>query len=448
MHKNAPRDDAHGERMGEPAFSDSEYLYRQSAFLEQLPEDSLVLIPTNKLAYRSNDTHFPFRANSYMLYLCGWSDPEAVLMAHRNDSEWVTTLFVQPRDTKTEIWEGRRVGVEGAVSGWPVDQARSLDDLTKTVNSHLDACGSVYCLNGLNSVLDELVAATQHEIADPTPILDDMRVLKSEEEVQIMQESANIASASHVAAMRATSPGIGEWQIQSVIEAHFTACRSRWSYPSIVGGGENATILHYNSNDNEISNGELVLVDAGCEVSGYASDITRTWPVSGKFSDPQREIYELVLKAQLAGIDSCQAGSPWSSMHHATSRVLAQGLIDLGVLDSSLDDALGDDFNGPFRNYFMHGTGHMLGLDVHDVGGGRQGDDGPERQLEPGMVLTVEPGLYFGSWRTDVEIPSRYAGIGIRIEDNVLITENGPVVLTSNCPKTIDEIEALVGNNG
>lgn len=263
-----------------------------------------------------------------------------------------------------------------------------------------------------------------------------------------MQESADIASASHIAAMRATFPGIGEWQIQSFIESHFTANKSRWSYPSIVGGGDNATILHYNSNDDEISDGELVLVDAGCEVSGYASDITRTWPVNGKFSDQQREIYELVLKAELAGIDSCQAGSPWSSIHHTTSRVLAQGLIDLGVLDCSLDDALGDDFNGPFRNYFMHGSGHMLGLDVHDVGGGRQGDDGPERKFEPGMVLTVEPGLYFGSWRTDIDIPDRYAGIGVRIEDNVLITADGPVVLTSSCPKTIDEIEALVGNNG
>ena len=451
MHKNAPRDDAHGERMDEPAFSDSEYLYRQSAFLEQLPEDSLVLMPTNQVAYRSNDTNFPFRANSYMLYLCGWSDPEAVLMAHRDGTEWITTLFVQPRDTKAEIWEGRRVGVEGAVSGWPVNRALSLDDLTETVNSQLDACDSVYCLTGLNSELDELVSGASHlEIADPTPILDGMRVLKSEEEIRIMQESADIASASHIAGMRATFPGIGEWQIQSEIEAHFTASRSRWSYQSIVGGGENATILHYNSNDNEISDGELVLVDAGCEVSGYASDITRTWPVSGKFSDQQREIYELVLKAQLAGIEACQAGSVWLSMHRATSVVLAQGLIDLGILDCSVEEAIGDDmeFNGPYRNFFMHGTGHFLGLDVHDVGGGRQGDKDEGPILQPGMVVTVEPGLYFGSWRTDVEIPDRYAGIGVRIEDNVLITEDGPVVLTSNCPKTIDEIEALVGNNG
>jgi len=435
--------------MSEPALSDSEYLSRQSVFLEQLPEGSLVLMPTNPVAYRSNDTTFPFRANSYMLYLCGWGDPEAVLMAHREGDEWITTLFVQPRDTKAEIWEGRRVGIEGTVSGWPVDQAHSLEDIADSVTSHLNVCTSVYCISGLNPELDELISRVDGtELADPTPILDDMRVLKSKDEIRLMQESADIASASHIAAMRATYPGIGEWQIQSAIEAHFIACKSRWSYPSIVGGGDNATILHYNSNDNKISDGELVLVDAGCEVSGYASDITRTWPVNGKFSDQQREIYELVLKAELAGIEACQAGSPWSSMHHATSRVLAQGLIDLGVLDCSLEDALGDDFNGPFRNYFMHGSGHMLGLDVHDVGGGRQGDDKPERSFEPGMVLTVEPGLYFGSWRTDVEIPERYAGIGVRIEDNVLITTDGPVVLTSSCPKTIDEIEALVGNDG
>ena len=436
--------------MSKPVLSDSEYTSRQSVFLGQLPEDSLVLMPTNPVAYRSNDTAFPFRANSYMLYLCGWSEPEAVLMAHREGVEWVTTLFVQPRDTKAEIWEGRRIGVEGTVSGWPVDQARSLEDIDDSITLHLNDCTSVYSISGLNSKLDELISrADGAELVDPTPILDGMRVLKSKEEIRLMQESVDIASASHIAAMRASFPGIGEWQIQSTIEAHFTTCKSRWSYPSIVGGGDNATILHYNSNDNEISDGELVLVDAGCEISGYASDITRTWPVNGKFSDQQREIYELVLKAQLAGIEACQAGSVWLSMHRATSAVLAQGMIDLGILDCSLEVAIGDDmeFNGPYRNFFMHGTGHFLGLDVHDVGGGRQGDKDEGRTLQPGMVVTVEPGLYFGSWRTDVEIPDRYAGIGVRIEDNVLITADGPVVLTSSCPKTIDEIEALVGND-
>ena len=432
-----------------PALSESEYLSRQSAFLGQLPEDSLVLIPTNPVAYRSNDTAYPYRANSYMLYLCGWNEPEAVLMAHHEEAEWVTTLFVQPRDTKAELWEGRRVGAEGAASGWPVDRARSLADMSDCVSEILDGCETVYHLPDMNPELDELVSRAQGvDLADPTPTLDDMRVIKSDAEVALIQQSSDIASDAHIDAMRATSPGIAEWEIQSVIEATFTARKSCWAYQSIVGGGDNVTILHYKSNSDRIAEGNLVLVDAGCEVSGYASDITRTWPVSGSFSEPQREIYELVLKAQLAGIESCKVGNLWTSMHHAGSRVLAQGLIDLGVLDCSLDEALGEDFDGPFRDYFMHGTGHMLGLDVHDVGGGRQGDDGPERRLEPGMVLTVEPGLYFGSWRDDLEIPERYSGIGVRIEDDVLVTVDGPVVLSSSCPKTIEEIEALVGSEG
>jgi Xaa-Pro aminopeptidase len=386
-----------------------------------------------------------------MLYLCGWDEPEAVFMAHHVADSWVTTLFVQPRDTKAEIWTGRRVGTEGAASGWPVHEAHSINNLKDIAGTHLDSCKQAYLIQGLNSTLDEIVnSSIDIDSADPTSILDEMRVRKSDKEIRLMLESADIASAAHVAAISKGYAGIGEWQIQSVIEAHFTASKSRWSYPSIVGGGDNATILHYNANESVIAEGELVLVDAGCEVSGYASDITRTWPVSGKFSDQQREIYELVLKAQLAGIEACQAGSVWLSMHRATSAVLAQGLIDLGVLDCSVEEAIGDDmeFNGPYRNFFMHGTGHFLGLDVHDVGGGRQGDKDEGPILQPGMVVTVEPGLYFGSWRTDVEIPDRYAGIGVRIEDNVLITDDGPVVLTSNCPKTIDEIEALVGSEG
>jgi Xaa-Pro aminopeptidase len=387
-----------------------------------------------------------------MLYLCGWNEPEAVFMAHHDTDSWVTTLFVQPRDTKAEIWTGRRVGTEGVASGWPVHEAHSINNLKDIAGTHLGACKQAYLIQGLNSTLDELVNnGVDIDSADPTSMLDEMRVRKSDKEIQWMLESADIASAAHVAAISNGYAGMGEWEIQSVIEAHFTASKSRWSYPSIVGGGDNATILHYNTNGSVIAEGEMVLVDAGCEVEGYASDITRTWPVSGRFNDAQREIYELVLKAEIAGIEVCTVGSPWNVMHHATSNVLAQGLIDLGILDCSLDDALGEDFDGPYRNFFMHGTGHMLGLDVHDVGGGRQGDEGYEisqRELEAGMVLTVEPGLYFGSWRTDVEIPNRYSGIGVRIEDNVLITKDGPMVLTSSCPKTIDEIEALMGSKG
>ena len=289
--------------------------------------------------------------------------------------------------------------------------------------------------------------ALHDEPKNPRPILDELRVIKSEDEIALMQYSADLAAYAHIEAMRQCKAGMGEWQMQSIIEGCFLYHQSEWAYPSIVGSGDNATILHYNENSDLMADGELVLIDAGCEVDGYASDITRTFPSNGKFTDAQRVKYELVLKAQMAGIDACQAGSPWSAMHHATSQVLAQGLIDLGILDCSFEEALGDDYNGLYRQFFMHGTGHFLGLDGHEVGGGRQGDNQPERVLTPGMVLTIEPGLYFGAWREDVEIDSKWAGIGIRIEDDVLITESGPVVLTAKCPKQITEIEALVGSN-
>jgi len=427
-------------------FAHEEYRKRQARLLELIPTDGLVLIPTNPLAIRSNDVSYPFRANSYLLYLCGWADPESVFMARHNGDSWITALFVQPRDTKAEIWEGVRVGAEGASTGWPVDSAYSITDLDKEIREIITDDTEIFTILGLNTDLDSVLEGLK--TSDPRKIIDSHRRLKSKREVELMQESAAIATASHILAIKSTFPGIGEWQIQAIIEGHFAHSHSQWSYPSIVGGGDNATILHYKSNDRVINDGDLVLVDAGCEVEGYASDITRTWPVNGKFTEPQREIYELVLKAELAGIEACQAGSVWHSMHRATSAVLAQGLIDLGILDCSVEEAIGDggDFNGPYRNFFMHGTGHFLGLDVHDVGGGRQGDEDGGPKLQPGMVLTVEPGLYFGSWRADIEIPERYSGIGVRIEDDVLITDEGPVVLTAKCPKAIDEIEALVGS--
>jgi Xaa-Pro aminopeptidase len=422
-----------------------DYNIRQKKFLKKLPEKTLVLIPTNPVSYRSNDTTYPYRASSYMLYLCGWDAPEAIFMAYQESGSWITSIFVRPRDTKAEIWEGRRVGVEGASSQCPIDKAYSLNDMETVITEKINACSNIYSILGLNDSLDNITQNSNVEILDPRLILDDMRVIKSEGEIKLMQNAASIASKAHIEGMRKSFSGIGEWELQSIIESYFTSKKSGPSYGSIVGGGDNATILHYHSNDVQVNDGELVLVDAGCEVSGYASDITRTWPVNGKFTEAQREIYELVLKAEIAGIEACQAGSPWSSMHHATSKILAKGLVDLGILNCSFEEALGENFDGKYRNFFMHGTGHMLGLDVHDVGGGRQGDKGPERILQPGMVLTVEPGLYFGSWRTDITIPERYSGIGIRIEDDVLITADGPVVLTSSCPKEISEIESLIG---
>lgn len=422
-----------------------DYKNRQEFFFKDIPKESLILIPTNPVCYRSNDTTFPYRASSYILYLCGWKEPNAIFMAYYKSDSWVTSIFVQPRDTKAEIWEGRRVGTEGASSDWPIEDAYSVNDMENIISGQISKSENIYSIKGLNESLDKIIQSSELEVIDPRVILDEMRVIKSEGEILLMQKSASLASQAHIEGMKKSFSGIGEWEIQSIIEAYFSSNKSCASYGSIVGGGDNATILHYHSNNSVIKNGDLVLVDAGSEVEGYASDITRTWPVNGKFTVPQKEIYNLVLSAELAAIEACKVGSPWSSSHHAASKVIAKGLIELGILNCTFDEALGENYDGPYRKYFMHGTSHSLGLDVHDVGGGRQGDKGPQRILQPGMVLTVEPGLYFGSWREDIDIPIRYSGIGIRIEDDVVITENGPLVLTSECPKEISEIEALVG---
>ena len=425
-----------------------EYRRRQSIFFEKLPNSSVVIIPTNSKKQRSNDTNYRYRANSYILHLCGWSEPDAFFVGDNLSGEWETSLYVRDKDTQKEIWEGIILGPEYASNNLPVDSGYSInffeDDFLQYINH--ENFESIFVLDDVNDFVDQLIYDNNVSNINPRKFLDPIRVIKSDEEIEIMRKSAELACEAHILAMKSCFSGISECHLQSIIEGYFVSNRSHWAYPSIVGGGDNATILHYNENKDDINDGELVLIDAGCEIDGYASDITRTWPVNGVFTDPQREIYELVLAAEKAAIEACQVGAPWKSFHEASSRVLAQGLIDLGILDCTLDEALGDDLNGPYRNYFMHGTGHMLGLDVHDVGGGRQGDDKPEPVFTPGMVLTVEPGLYFASWRTDVTIPERYSGIGIRIEDNILITENGPVVLTESCPKEIIEIESLIGH--
>ena len=435
-----------GEAMNLP-FTHEEYYDRQSSFLDQLPDGSVVIIPTNTKMRRSNDTNFPFRANSYMLYLSGWNHPGGVWVAENLDSTWKTSLYVKDNDTKSEIWEGRILGPDFVSQNMPVDSGYSINSFDDDFIQYIqhDNFQSIYSIDGIDEHIDQLIYDHNVVNLDARNFLDKLRVIKSDNEIEIMKKSAELASQAHVLAMKSANSGVSECHLQSVIEGYFISNRSRWAYPSIVGGGDNATILHYSINQDDIHDGELVLIDAGCEIEGYASDITRTWPVNGIFSDPQREIYELVLKAEKAAIQACQVGAPWASFHEAASKVLAQGLIDLGILDCTLQEALGDDFDGPYRNYFMHGTGHLLGLDVHDVGGGRQGDDGPSPVFSNGMILTVEPGLYFASWRTDVSIPERYSGIGVRIEDNILMTETGPIVLTSSCPKEIDEIEAIIG---
>tara|TARA_Y100000768_G_scaffold89197_1_gene64134 strand:- start:3212 stop:4516 length:1305 start_codon:yes stop_codon:yes gene_type:complete len=432
--------------MEDTIVSNSEFFQRQDDLISKVLPNSLVIIPNNLTSIRSNDTKYPYRANSYMMYLSNWLEPNSVLSIGNFNDLRETTLYVKPRDTEKEIWEGRIIGPEGALSNWPVDSSKSISNFEKSIKSQLSKYSNLYLIIGIDPEIDIIVQKYwDREILDPRLYLDEMRSIKSDSEIELMKKASSISSDAHVKAMAISRPGIGEWEIQSSIESHFTMCRSTKSYNSIVGGGDNSTILHYNSNSDIIDGTEMVLVDAGCEVNGYASDITRTWPVSGKFSQPQRDIYELVLKAELSAIEACQAGSPWVNMHKAASEVLARGLIDLGILNCSLEEALGKNLDGEYRKFFMHGTGHMLGLDVHDVGGGRQGGK-PGPELKPGMVVTVEPGLYFAAWRDDISVPKKYSGIGVRIEDDVLITEDGPVVLTEMCPKTIDEIESIVGS--
>ncbi len=439
-------------------FSLDEYLTRQSRLHSQLPEKTIVIIPTNPYHTRSNDTNYPFRGNSYMLYVAGWYKPNAIFVSSNVTGHWKTSLFVEPNDIISEVWEGRRIGIENAKLSWPIDETYSILDMDKIIGNKLKEHTNVYHIQGLNHELDKLVMKSltdksrsrnlkgvgPRNLSDPSYILDEMRLIKSSEEIVVMKKSAKLASEAHIKAIAESNSNMGEWEIQSIIEGHFISRRSEISYGSIVGGGANGTILHYNSNNEIIKGGDLVLVDAGCEIHGYASDITRTWPVNGKFSIQQKEIYELVLSAELAGIEACQVGNPWKSSHYAASEVIAAGLIKLGVLDCTLQEALGDNYDGPYRNYFMHGTSHSLGLDVHDVGIISPHGEEHGRLLEPGMVLTVEPGIYFPNWRTDIDIPSKYAGIGIRIEDDVLITEDGPLILTSDCPKDILSIESLM----
>ncbi|MBT3654345.1 MAG: M24 family metallopeptidase [Euryarchaeota archaeon] len=446
--------------MAKLAFPILEYIERQRNFYSKLPKDTLLIIPANPSAVRSNDVHYPYRANSYQMYLSGWNSQGAVLTAQYIDEKWITSLFVQSRDVTMEIWEGRRIGTERAKSEWPIDESYSLNDLIPKLEEFLKDCKQVHIIQNLSIEVDTLihrVLTTKSRarnvsgtgpisITDPSSILDEMRVIKSDLEIDLMKQSAELASDAHILAMQASYSGINEFELQAVIEGYFVSNGSQWSYPSIVGGGDNGTILHYSKNNCPIEDGELVLVDAGCEIEGYASDITRTWPVNGKFSEAQKEIYQLVLRAELAAIDACVIGAAWNSSHVVASKIIAQGLIDLGILECDLQEALGDNLDGEYRKFFMHGTSHFLGLDVHDVGITKPDPESAGRSLEAGMVLTIEPGLYFGSWRSDVKFPQKYSKIAVRIEDDILITKKGPVVLTKNCPKTLKEIEKLVGN--
>ncbi len=411
----------------------------------------VAFIPTAPERVRNRDSHYPFRFDSYFHYLTGFPEPEAVLVVVAGESPR-SLLFCREKDLEREIWDGFRFGPETAKDRFGVDEAHpiaKLDELAPTVIENqtavfyaigADPAWDAHMTGWLNRVRERVRAGASapDEIRDVRSLLDEMRLFKGEEEVVLMRRAGQIAAAAHTRAMRIVRPGLTENEVEAEFLHEFRRQGAQApSYTPIVAAGANACVLHYVRNDATLADGDLLLVDAGCELDGYASDITRTYPVNGRFSAIQKDLYELVLGAQQAALDSVKPGNTWDQPHDAAVKVLAQGFIDLGLLSGSLEKVLEA---GDYKRFYMHRTGHWLGLDVHDAGDYKR--NGSWRPLEPGMVLTVEPGCYV---RPAEDVPERFWNIGIRIEDDVLVTATGGEVLTSDAPKHVSDIEALMG---
>jgi Xaa-Pro aminopeptidase len=439
------------------------YRRRRRAFLDALSADAVAIVPAAAEAVRSRDVHHPFRQSSDLTYLSGFPEPDAlaVFAPRRKEGEFV--LVCRPRDEKRELWDGPRAGVEGARSDYGADQAHPLDELDAVLPALLEGRRRVYYPLGLDPDLDrrlmgwigQVRAKARAGVRAPTEIvalstlLHEQRLIKDSGEVKTMRKAARISAAAHRQVMRLCKPGLWEYEVEA---AFVHACAERGgrfqAYSPIVGGGANACVLHYVGNGDRLRDRDLVLIDAGCEYQGYASDITRTFPVNGRFTPAQRELYELVLEAQLAAIAKAVPGNRWNDPHDAAVRTLTKGLARLGILPGGKAVVARHIKEEKYKPFYMHRTGHWLGMDVHDVGEYKAGDQW--RLLEPGMVLTVEPGLYIPAGVADSEhaVPEPYRHTGIRIEDDVLITATGNEILSADAPKSVAEIEALMGRSG
>ncbi|HYE65728.1 MAG TPA: Xaa-Pro aminopeptidase [Pyrinomonadaceae bacterium] len=420
-------------------------------FMKRMDQDSVAIIPSAREAVRSNDTQHRYRQDSDFYYLTGFHEPDSIAVVAPS-REHRFTLFVRPRDPEKEIWDGRRAGVEGAQSEYGANAAFPIAEFEEKLGDLINGARNLYYRIGVNQELDETIVrqirrlramvrkgfSAPQAIIDTGVILHEMRLVKDEGEVAIMQRAADIAAEAHREAMKAAHPGMKEYEIEALIEYLFRKNGAAApAYSSIVGGGANATVLHYINNDATLRDGDLLLVDAGAEYLGYASDITRTFPINGRFTRAQREIYDLVLEAQLACIEMARPGTRMEDIHKRSVEVLTAGMIRLGLLKGDPEELIKEE---KYKQFYMHTVGHFLGMDVHDVG--RYHIDGESRRLEPGMIITVEPGIYIA--QETKEIPEKYLGIGVRIEDDVLVTENGPRVLSSKAPKQPEEIEELM----
>ena len=420
---------------------------RRREQLAQAMRSGIAVIPTAPERVRNRDSHFPYRFDSHFYYRTGFAEPEAVLVL----AEKKSILFCRERNPEREIWDGFRYGPERARERFGFDDAQPIDALDDALAQLLenqpalfypvgdDAQWDERAMRWLNAVRAKVRAgvAAPDRVQDVRTLIDDQRLIKDAHEQAVMRRAARIASGAHRRAMQATRPGRSEYEIEAELLYEFRRNGAQFpAYSPIVAGGAGACVLHYVANDARLHEGDLLLIDAGCELDGYASDITRTFPVNGRFSGPQREVYEIVLAAQRAAIGAVKPGSSWIAPHDAAVRVLAQGMLDLKLVSGSLDAVLEKE---TYKRFYMHRTGHWLGLDVHDAGDYRRG--GQWRPLAPGMALTVEPGLYI---RAAEDVPERLRDIGVRIEDDVLVTAQGCEVLTAEAPKLVADIEALM----
>jgi len=429
-----------------------EFAKRRKRLMQAMGRDSIAILPSSPVRQRNRDVEYPYRPDSDFFYMTGFAEQEAVavLVPGREHGEYI--LFCRENDPEMETWNGRRAGLDGAMAQYGADDAFPITDIDEILPGLLENRERVFYAMGCNTDFDRQVMEwinllrkksragvhTPGEFIALDHQLHDMRLYKSAAEVRTMRKAAQISARAHKRAMKSCKPGMMEFQLESEIlhESIQHGARSQ-AYPAIVGGGANGCILHYTENDAALKDGELVLIDAGCELECYASDITRTFPISGTFSKAQRALYELVLEANYAAIEQVMPGNHWNHPHEAAVKVLTQGLVKLGLLKGNVTTLIK---NETYRKFYMHRTGHWLGMDVHDVGDYKVGEEW--RVLEAGMVLTIEPGLYIPA--NTKGVAKKWWDIGIRIEDDVLVTRDGYEVLSRDVPKEPDEIEALM----
>ena len=430
----------------------AEFTRRRKKLMSMMDKNSIAVIPGAREVTRSRDTEYPFRQNSDLFYLTGFEEPDAVLVLLPGRRQGQVILFCRERDPDMELWNGYRLGPEGATAYLGLDDAFPIEDLDEILPGLIEGTNRIYYSMGHDDHFDQRVmgwvnqirrlarsgAAPPADFTDLAFLLHEQRLIKSAAELRVMRKAGEISAEAHIRAMRECRAGRYEYHLEASIQHTFAEHGARFpAYNSIVGSGVNACVLHYTENNARMRGGDLVLIDAGCEYEGYAADITRTFPVSGRFSPEQRALYDVVLAAQHAAIAKVKPGNTWNQPHDATVRVITRGLIKLGLLKGQERDLIKSE---AYRDFYMHRAGHWLGLDVHDVGDYRV--DGRWRQLEAGMVMTIEPGIYVAPDNT--RVAKRWRGIGVRIEDDVAVTETGCDILTGDVPTNADEIEALM----